>query len=350
MSEQVREGVWRTRDGREIAVRARDFGDAAPTSWGWYGMIDGRFEVFCDDGRNTVLHTPQPLDLVEFLRPLPGTEAAPEPQPVEIREGVWKMRGGNEIEVRAGSDFGDWPYRGQDSEGEIYWCRDGRLADSGAPSDCDLVTYLRPLPGTEAEPAPEAAPEPQTTTDTLAQIEGQIDQAEPWERLAVALQQQLTESLAERDRLQRELTDMANHAVELLESAQQARDERDLLAQKLMTKPSEEALQKENSRKQIEINTLQDKLQDVTSDRDRLQARVRDLEIEIDAAGQQPAPADKSEQIERIWDESRERAVSEIIELLIPLQVATGTHAEAVLQILPAVIRRWMDGGSDDVE
>jgi ABC-type phosphate transport system auxiliary subunit len=122
------------------------------------------------------------------------------------------------------------------------------------------------------------------------------------------------------------------------------------LAQKLMTKPSEEALQKENSRKQIEINTLQDKLQDVTSNRDRLQARVRDLEIEIDAAGQQPAPADKSEQIERIWDESRERAVSEIIELITPLQVATGTHAEAVLQILPAVIRRWMDGGSDDVE
>jgi post-segregation antitoxin (ccd killing protein) len=95
---------------------------------------------------------------------------------------------------------------------------------------------------------------------------------------------------------------------------------------------------------------LQDKLTDMTVDRDRLQARVRDLEIEIDAAGQQPAPADMSEQIERIWDEARERAVSEIIELVIPLQVATGTHAESVLQILPAVIRRWMDGGTDDAE
>jgi septal ring factor EnvC (AmiA/AmiB activator) len=123
-------------------------------------------------------------------------------------------------------------------------------------------------------------------------------------------------------------------------------------------------LQKENSRKQIEINTLKDQLTDRTSERDELASelqamtehcrrqheQIRALQAELDAAGQQPAPADRSEQIERIWDEARERAVSEIIELLVPLQVATGTHAESVLQILPAVIRRWMDGGSDDVE
>jgi hypothetical protein len=318
MSEQiqVREGVWRTRDGREIVISLRDFGNAEPTSFVWFSKSTGEYETWRDDGRNTLSTVPQPLDLIEYLRPLPGTQ-----------------------------------------------------------------------------PTPEAAPEPQTTTDTLAQIEGQIDQAEPWERLAVALQQQLTESLAERDRLQRELTDMTNHAVELLESAQQARDERDLLAQRLITKHSEKALQKQVGRQQIEINTLKDQLQDMTADRDeqarlretvdstcrilggeakhwknraqeisdrmaveitraeRAEAKARELQIELDAAGQQPAPADRSEQIERIWDESRERAVSEIIELVIPLQAATGTHAESVLQILPAVIRRWMDGGGcDDAE
>jgi chromosome segregation ATPase len=274
---------------------------------------------------------------------------------------VWRTRDGEEVEVRARDTTGletEWRWEGMRRGHIRTWRDDGTIHIEREQKEGDLVRFLRPLPEAEAEP------EPQTTTDTLTQIEGQIDQAEPWERLAMALQQQLTESLAERDRLQRELTDMANHAVELLESAQQARDQRDLLAQRLLTKHSEKALQKENSRKQIEINTLKDQLTDRTSERDELASelqamtehcrrqheQIRALQAELDAAGQQPAPADKSEQIERIWDESRERAVSEIIELVIPLQVATGTHAEAVLQILPAVIRRWMDGGSDDVE
>jgi hypothetical protein len=457
---QVREGVWRTREGEEIEVRARDV-TGIDTEWRWEGKRRGHYNTWRDDGTIHIEREQKEGDLVRFLRPLPEAEAAPEPQPVEIREGVWKMRGGNEIEVRAGSDFGDWPFCGQDSEGEIYWCRDGRLADSGAPSVCDLVTYLRPLPEPEPEPEPQPVelcagvwktrsghevevrenigqlakdfpwrgalfgvmeiwrtsgrwmndmhydhrdlveyvrplPEPKTTTDTLAEIEGQVNETLQ-EALGQALERAHIDDMrraidamtAERDRLQRELTDMANHAVELLESAQQARDERDLLAQRLLTKHSEKALQKQNAKQQIEINTLKDKLQDMTTDRDRLagelanaqrlaadlrgevdfvrtqktaqehelraeigrlQRELQQARIEIDAAGQQPAPADTSEQIERIWDEARERAVSEIIELLIPLQVATGTHAEAVLQILPAVIRRWMDGGSDDVE
>jgi seryl-tRNA synthetase len=65
--------------------------------------------------------------------------------------------------------------------------------------------------------------------------------------------------------------------------------ERDILAQRLVTKHSEKALQKQVSRQQIEINTLQDKLQDVTSDRDRLagelanaQQLAADLRGEVD--------------------------------------------------------------------
>jgi hypothetical protein len=253
---------------------------------------------------------------------------------IQVCEGVWMTRDGEHVEVRARDTTGletEWRWEGMRRGHMRTWRDDGTIhIERRGLCDGDLVEFLRPLPGTEA------APEPQTTTDTLAQIEGQIDQAEPWERLAMALQQQVTESLADRDRLEQQLATMTT--------------ERDNLAQRVWVKPSEEALQKQVSRQQIQINTLQDKLTDMTVDRDRLQARVRDLEIEIDAIGQQPAPADTSEQIERIWDEARERAVSEIIELITPLQVATGTHAEAVLQILPAVIRRWMDGGTDDVE
>jgi hypothetical protein len=178
MSEQVqvREGVWRTRDGREIAIRARDFGDSEPTPWCWCSESTGEFETWRNDGWNTFSYRyhKQPLDLIEYLRPLPGTEAAPEQQ---------------------------------------------------------------------------------TTTDTLTQIEGQIDQEQPWERLAVALQQQLTESLADRDRLQQQVATTTA--------------ERDILAQRLWVKPSEEFLQKQVSRQQIEVNTLKDRLGDMTTDRDQ---------------------------------------------------------------------------------
>jgi chromosome segregation ATPase len=80
---------------------------------------------------------------------------------------------------------------------------------------------------------------------------------------------------ADRDRLQQAHQAMTEHAAELLESAQQARDQRDLLAQKLVTKPSEEALQKQVGKQQIEINTLKDKLQDMTSERDEIATELR---------------------------------------------------------------------------
>jgi hypothetical protein len=403
---QVREGVWLARDGERIEVRRRqwEYDGVEATEWKWEGMRKGHMNTWRDDGSINIWRQEREGDLVAYVGPLPGTEPLPEPepepapeqQPVEIREGVWRTRDGRQMQVRENTDWGlpSHPWVAEFDGEQYIWMRDGRY-HAEASSTADLVAYLRPLPKAE------------TTTETLVEIEQQAaEDLQQW-MAATALQRrrleaELSAMTAERDRLQRELADMTKHSAELLESAQQARDERDLLAQRLMTKPSEEFLRKSVARQQIEINTLEDQLQDMTahrdqsarellrvtadrdgllqlrdrlqetlreqrqaiesargvqqqlaamtSDRDRLQVRVRDLEIEIDAAGQQPAPADKSEQIERIWDESRERAVSEIIELLFPLQVATGTHAESVLQILPAVIRRWMDGGPDDVE
>jgi uncharacterized coiled-coil DUF342 family protein len=84
---QVREGVWRTRDGREIVISLRDFGDAEPTSFVWCSKSTGEYETWRDDGRNTLSKFPQPLDLVEFLRPLPGTETTTE-QLAEIEAGM----------------------------------------------------------------------------------------------------------------------------------------------------------------------------------------------------------------------------------------------------------------------
>jgi septal ring factor EnvC (AmiA/AmiB activator) len=281
---------------------------------------------------------------------------------VQVREGVWLTRDGEHVEVRArdmtGNESSEWQWLGRRKNLLATWRNDGTLNASREQSNGDLVQFLRPLPATE------------TTTEQLAEIEAGMAEIE--KDVAELVQQD------EASRLRAELVQVTTARDYLEQQLAFTTSERDILAQRLATNPSEEALQKEVSRKQIEINTLKDQLEftrgqrdaarfeitamtsahetlrrqftAMTADRDRLQARVRDLEIEIDAAGQQPAPADRSEQIERIWDEARERAVSEIIELLIPLQVATGTHAESVLQILPAVIRRWMDGGPDDVE
>jgi predicted nucleic acid-binding Zn-ribbon protein len=471
MSEQiqVREGVWRTRDGREIVISLRDFGDAEPTSFVWFSKSTGEYETWLDNGRNTLSKFPQPLDLIEYLRPLPGTqptpEAAPEPQQVQVCAGVWLTRDGEHVEVRArdmtGNESSEWQWLGRRKNLLATWRNDGTLNASREQSTGDLVQFLRPLP------------EPETTTDTLAEIEAGMAEIEKdvaelvQQDEACRLQAELVLVTAERETLRADLTEVASERDALVREinvATAARDrleqqmevmtsERDILAQRLWTKPSEEALQKQNAKQQIEINTLKDRLGDMTTDRDqsasavlrvtadrdgllqtvaqlqrqlasmtserdevatellamtdhcsqqqeqlqattadrdrlagelanaqrlaadlrsevdfvrtqktaqehelraeigRLQRELQQARIEIDAAGQQPAPADTSEQIERIWDEARERAVSEIIELITPLQVATGTHAEAVLQILPAVIRRWMDnGGCDDVE
>jgi hypothetical protein len=412
---QVREGVWMTRDGEHVEVRARDMTGNESSEWQWLGRRKNLLATWRNDGTLNASREQSTGDLVTYLRPLPEPEPATEVQPVQIREGVWRTRGGRQVEVRerSGADSYSFRWAGMLLQINESWRDDGRWSAKNETSHRDLVEYVGPLPK-------------QTTTEQLAEIEAGMAEIEKdvaelvqqdkacslqAELLLVtseretlradltevaserdALVREINEATADRDRLQRELADMTKHSAELLESAQQARDERDLLAQRLVTKPSEENLQKQVGRQQIEINTLKDQLQDMTADRDeqarlretvdstcrilggeakhwknraqeisdrmaveitraeRAEAKARELQIELDAAGQQPAPADRSEQIERIWDESRERAVSEIIELVIPLQVATGTHAESVLQILPAVIRRWMDGGTDDAE
>jgi hypothetical protein len=390
MSEQIQvcEGVWRTRDGEEVEVRARDT-TGLETEWRWEGMRRGHIRTWRDDGTIHIEREQKEGDLMQFLRPLPDVEPEPAPEPtpeqhpVEIREGVWRTRDGRQMQVRENTDWGlpSHPWVAEFDGEQYIWMRDGRY-HAEASSTADLVAYLGPLPKAE------------TTTETLVEIEQQAaEDLQQWME-ATALQRrrleaELSAMTAERDELARELAVSAQHCERQRQQMEVMTSERDILAQRLVTKHSEKALQKQVGKQQIEINTLQDKLQDVTSDRDRLagelanaqrlaadlrsevdfvriqktaqehqlraaiarlQRELRDARIEIDAAGQQPAPADKSEQIERIWDDSRERAVSEIIELVIPLQVATGTHAESVLQILPAVIRRWMDGGPDDVE
>jgi outer membrane murein-binding lipoprotein Lpp len=296
MSEQVqvREGVWRTRDGREIAIRARDFGDSEPTPWCWCSESTGEFETWRNDGWNTFSYRyhKQPLDLIEYLRPLPGTESTPEQQ---------------------------------------------------------------------------------TTTDTLAEIEAQADEpAEPdgetWKVLAIrhdkarrameenrdllwqAVQElQATQSTiaAERDELARELAVSAQHVERQRQQMEVMTSERDILAQRLITKPSEESLQKRVAKSNIEINTLKDQLQDISSERLTLQSQVQQLQtelrqarIEIDAAAQDPGEAAKDAAHEQGFDRGQAWAFSAVHSWVRPLAGADSEDAVLLLQALPGCIRR----------
>jgi predicted RNase H-like HicB family nuclease len=392
MSEQiqVRPGMWRTRDGRDVCVRVNGAQDTP--SWPWCGVVGGLYEMWRDDGTWLPTGEEDKRDLVQYLRPLPEAEAPapavePEPQPVEIRDGVWRTRDGRQMQVRKNTDcqLPSHPWVAEFDGEQYIWMRDGRF-HAEADSPADLVAYLRPLPKAE------------TTTETLAEIEQQAaEDLQQWME-ATALQRRRLEAelsavTAERDRLQQAHQTMTEHARELLESAQQARDQRDLLAQKLVTKPSEEALQKQNAKQQIEINTLQDQLETMTTDRetlwrqfaamtadrdrlatevanaqrlasdlrsevdfvrtqktaqehelrgqiDRLQRELRDARIEIDAAAQDPGEAAKDAAHEQGFDRGQAWAFSAVHSWVRPLVGASPDDAAGLLQALPGCIRR----------
>jgi hypothetical protein len=308
---RVREGVWLTRDGAHVEVQANHTANAA--EFPWRGMLCGVSEIWHDDGRWRISGGDHYRDLVQYVGPLPEQtapepEVEPEPQPTselqpeQVCEGLWKTRSGQLVEVRARQDKVQMQYRWIGSLfGVAYRWRDDGRKSGDMEHHCDLVAYVGPLPQ-------------QTTTDTLAEIEEQAGETLQT-ALGRALEQAYIADLknaidavtTERDRLQQAHQTMTEHSAELLESAQQARDERDNLqqqleaataegcrfsldlyrmtgerdnlktqlatmdsleqqlaattaerdnlAQRLWTKPSEEALQKRVAKQNIEINT-----------------------------------------------------------------------------------------------
>jgi hypothetical protein len=290
MSEQVqvREGVWRTRDGQEAEVRARR--GSVETEFPWIGSLFGVATKWRNDGRLSH-ERDHHCDLLAYVGPLPGAEPAPtpEPEPVQVREGIWKTRSGHAVEVRKNHSqlIPDFPWRGALFDVVEIWRNNGRWMNEMHYDHRDLVEYVGPLPQ-------------QTTTDTLAEVEEQADVVQQDE--AHTLRAELVQATAARDTLEQQLVTMTY--------------ERDILAQRLVTKPSEEALQKQVAKQQIEINTLEDRLQDMTDDRETLRRQFEAMTADWDGLQAELAIAIESLQNERFQAQTAHAGCKRAEELL----------------------------------
>ena len=162
---QVREGRWRTRGGdiRNVTATPESDGRKERYPWWdaqWYGSwtADGRYH-FGAEG---------PLDLVEYVGPIEPqpeqklqaeTEAQPEtqPQPIQVREGLWRQADGGAVAVRPTSDS---PSNSWKRDQGYVWSDGARLyLDNGRHSEhktteYDLVEYLGPIQR-QSEPQPQ---------------------------------------------------------------------------------------------------------------------------------------------------------------------------------------------------
>jgi hypothetical protein len=80
---------------------------------------------------------------------------------VLVCAGVWKTRGGEQLEIRPSRVEG-WPWLGVCGRTLWHYRDNGRVDDRGA-MDEDLIEFVRPLPGDEV------------TTETLQEIDRQAE-------------------------------------------------------------------------------------------------------------------------------------------------------------------------------
>jgi hypothetical protein len=395
---QVREGVWRTRDGREIVISLRDFGDAEPTSFVWFSKSTGEYETWLDNGRNTLSKFPQPLDLIEYVRPLPGTKAEPEPQPVQVREGVWLTRGGRQVEVRERSGPTRFRWVGVLLGINESWRDDGQWSVKNETNHRDLVEYVGPLPeqtttdtkrveicegvwrtrdgrqvhvrentdwrlpshpwaaefdgeqyiwmrdgryhaGADS-PADLVAylrplPKAETTTETLAEIEAQVAEVEQQDE-AHTLRAELSQAPAARDSLEQQLEAMTSERDEVANELRAMTDHCSRQREQLESlSASRDQLAILLSNAQCAHDMMQRQVQ-------QLQAELRQARIEIDA--EKEAPANNCRAIAEghlIGAQNGRQAAFEAVERwLEPLAAVDSEHAAAVLQALPGCIRK----------
>jgi chromosome segregation ATPase len=209
---------------------------------------------------------------------------------IQVCAGIWKTRSGHAVEVRQNNSqlIPDFPWRGALFDVVEIWRNNGRWMSEMHYDHRDLVEYVGPLPQ-------------QTTTDTLAEIEEQIAECVQQDE-AHTLRAELVQATAARDSLQQQLATMQY--------------ERDILAQRLVTKHSEKALQKQVGKQQIEINTLEDRLQDMTDDRETLRRQFEAMTADWDGLQAELAIAIESLQNERFQAQTAHAGCKRAEELL----------------------------------
>lgn len=204
----TRPGLYESRGGDIVQITGWDDG------W-WVSEWHETLSWYGSDGRQRFPAEPDTdrWDLARWVAPLPASEQLAEierqAEPLQVREGRWKTRGGKIVQVvptdeaRERDRNNGWLWMGAAASESDYWHADGTWLPARAPHDHDLLEYLGPI-----EPQPEPQPA-DTFTATADELRSEIhylqrELGEAKAELAV-VKEQLTTATAVCQQLQIEL-------------------------------------------------------------------------------------------------------------------------------------------------
>lgn len=140
----TRPGLYQSRGGDIVQITGWEEG------W-WVSEWNGIRTEYGSDGRQRFPAEPDTdrWDLARWVAPLPASEQLAEiegqPEPVQVREGRWRTRGEQEVQVTAApTDHDDFSPAYPWWDGDVTtWANDGRFAVH--ENAMDLVAYLGPI-------------------------------------------------------------------------------------------------------------------------------------------------------------------------------------------------------------
>lgn len=245
-----------------------------------------------------------------YIRPI-----EPQPEPVQVREGRWRTRGGEVKNIRACEPLKGayyvWPW----TDGFMTF-QDNGLHQGSKESPNDLVEYLGPIEP-KAEPVPAVQGDLVRDVTHLLEESGVLDSAKA--------EQQIEELRSEVSYVQRLLGESRQRVTQLEE-----------LVTSLRT--INEAQEKAFNAAGKANTDLQHRLNVVAAEWAEQAETIRRLQIELDAAQQVPqAIADR---FEEGWNQGTARAVETVLAWLEPIRAVDNEHlANEAMQHLPQIMR-----------
>ena len=238
----------------------------------------------------------------------------PQPEPIQVREGRWRTRGGQEIPVTAmPTDHDDFSPEYPWWHADMTWRNDGRF--SVHENAMDLVEYLGPI-------EPKAEPQPQPNAAAIEELRSEVSYVQ---RLLGESRQRVTQ-LEELVSSLRTINDAQEKAVR---SA--GRENTDL-------QHSLDVVSKEWAEQAATISGLQQQLEAVKAELLQVSHDRYQLQIELDAHEQ--VPTSTEDRFEQGWDAGTARAVETIAEWTEPFRTCGSERlALAIVQNLPHIMR-----------
>ena len=372
----------------------------------WLTESDGTLDWYGSDGHRRFYEGPDAdrWQLLHWVGPLPASEPEPattterlveiegQAEPVQVREGRWRTRGGDirNVTPTPEGDGREERFPWWDAAYRQTWTSDGRYYPNKA-SQRDLIEYLGPI---EEQPEPKVEPESDAELRIRLLKQANDSQAETIGRLTTEARDLnmeiggLERQLLQRDARIRDLETIYSAATKSFEDAnkandalraqvrilQQEADKKNSRIEFLETLDAGNAVAIVDYRAKIEklqglVDTARGQLEAAATERDELRAaidaadkqldakdaQIRDLRIELDAAQQVPRPLGDEER-ERIWDEATEAAGRQVMRWLRPLTLALNRQPDErfsrfmalTLSVLPDVLPELLGYAVED--